>query len=316
MRQCWQKVKDVIFNRLFRDEVLRLNIDARFLEQHKSFKFVAQPTYYVIRREGVGHGFFSNFLHVLMNVVIAEKYGWIPVVDQQTKTTLYHDDKLRQSNLWYKYFEGNWDIFELLERDVRLIFSDEKFPYVVFQQLLGSFLDFRGDNVKYLQALCQHYMAPRREYVDEVDQFLVDRGADVSQLIGVHWRRTDIISVGRKPASLSELCTAIDGLLKKGDGNKIFLCTDQEQSIAQLTGIYGDALLYTDCYRSENNNPIHLKHKKGERIDHAFLCGKEVLIDALILSRCRYIIGKASNVMISASILGGFLPENIFKLSE
>ena len=53
--------------------------------------------------------------------------------------------------------------------------------------------------------------------------------------------------------------------------------------------IYKDKIISRDHIRL--NEPIH-KSKKH----HGYLIGKEVLIDCLILSRCKYFVGSISNV--------------------
>jgi hypothetical protein len=55
-----------------------------FLEQHKSFgKLNPDKTFYVIRRRPPGWGFYSNIFFVLEGLELAQKNGFIPVVDME-----------------------------------------------------------------------------------------------------------------------------------------------------------------------------------------------------------------------------------------
>ena len=48
--------------------------------------------YYIIYREEGGAGFFSNYMCVLAHIVLARKFGYIPLVDMQNYKTLYRED--------------------------------------------------------------------------------------------------------------------------------------------------------------------------------------------------------------------------------
>lgn len=307
MNYVHEKLKSVIYNRLFRDETLRLGIsfgDKPVLKGRSNDSEI----YYIIRREGQGHGFFSNFMHVLMNVAIADFYGWIPVVDQETRFTLYHTDRSKENNVWYKYFEGEWSIKSLFETSEKIIFSDEKFPFQIYTKFI--------EETRYLEGLVSKYMRPRVEFTREAADFLLSSQVNGAEVIGVHWRGTDMNKVGRQQASLSELRFHVDRALDTGLVKKVFLCADEEKNITDFVNVYGDTVIFTDCYRSSNKSPIHVNQDTGIRDDHAFLCGKEVLVDALILSSCKQVVGKNSNVLNSARILGGIDSDRVVMLKE
>ena len=49
-------------------------------------------TFYVIRRNPPGAGLFSNFLHVLGHIMIANKRKLTPIVDMENYETLYNEE--------------------------------------------------------------------------------------------------------------------------------------------------------------------------------------------------------------------------------
>ncbi len=302
-----EKLKSVIFNRLFRDETIRLGVSfgTKLIPKERSND---SEIYYIIRREGQGHGFFSNFMHVLMNVAIADFYGWVPVVDQETRLTLYHADRSKKNNVWYKYFEGDWSIQALSESSKKIIYSDEKFPHQIYTRFI--------EETSYLEGLVNEYMRPRPEFTREAADFLLSSQVIGAEVIGVHWRGTDMNKVGRQQATLSELRFHVDRALDTGMVKKVFLCADEEKNISDFVDVYGDTVIFTDCYRSSSKLPIHVNQDARIRDDHAFLCGKEVLVDALILSSCKQVVGKNSNVLNSARILGGIDSDRVVMLKE
>ncbi len=56
-------------------------------------------------------GFFSDFFYVLGHMVIADKYGLIPVVDMERYPSLYQDDPPYNgiSNAWEQFFTQTID---------------------------------------------------------------------------------------------------------------------------------------------------------------------------------------------------------------
>ena len=63
--------------------------------------------YYIIYREEGGAGFFSNYMCVLGHIVLARKFGYIPVVDMKNYKTLYSEDipVAGTENAWNYYFQ-------------------------------------------------------------------------------------------------------------------------------------------------------------------------------------------------------------------
>ena len=70
----------------------------------------------------------------------------------------------------------------------------------------------------------------------------------------------------------------------------LFVATDDESIANYMAAHYRDAVNY-ECHRSGDGSPVHLNPKTmGRQI------GEEVLIDALLLSRCQFFVASPSNV--------------------
>ena len=66
---------------------------------------------------------------------------------------------------------------------------------------------------------------------------------------------------------------------------------------------YPEHTIYTNSFRSNSKEPLHLKDIYP-RENHKYKLGKEVLLDALLLSSCNKLVGRDSNVCRAAMIMG------------
>ncbi|MDR3550121.1 MAG: hypothetical protein P4L31_01810, partial [Candidatus Babeliales bacterium] len=56
----------------------------------------------------------------------------------------------------------------------------------------------------------------------------------------------------------------------------------------------GRKIIYYDCFRSDNGNPLHFRKPSPGQL------GQDVLIEALLLSRCNALVHTYSNVSTGA----------------
>ena len=71
---------------------------------------------------------------------------------------------------------------------------------------------------------------------------------------------------------------------------------------------FGNKIINTQCFRSDSDLPPHLMNNRPRDL-HRYNLGREVLIDAILLSRTNTIIGLRSNVFNSALIMGNITKE-------
>jgi hypothetical protein len=75
------------------------------------------------------------------------------------------------------------------------------------------------------------------------------------------------------------------------DFDRVFVATDQQQYVDRLRSRYGARLIHQDCLRStDGRNPMWLQRRSPAAQ------GKEVLLDALLLSRCAFMLKSPSAV--------------------
>ena len=115
------------------------------------------------------------------------------------------------------------------------------------------------------------------------------------KVLGIHMRGTDKGSAKLSPELMRiikprEYFPYIDEYIHKHSNCKIFVATEQQQFLRQMTSRYGERILSYEAIRTTGlRNPFHL-HGSGYRK------GEEVLIDCLLLSRSDYLLKCTSAV--------------------
>ncbi len=274
------------------------------------------PPVYIIRRTG-NAGFFSNYFYVLGHCIIAEKNGWLPIVDMENYITPYNEitEIFNTRNAWEYYFHqpSNMSI-ENLPNDRTIILSYIEYPYefVPYYSIgIGRYPNKKMVNnlQQYIRKFCKIKQELLKEFEKKAKEL------NLKECIGIHIRGTDMKNTPEHPIPMS-IEKIIDLLekIQKNDAKKIFLCTDEENIVNMLKEKFKDRLIVNDVYRSQDGlEGIHLEHKKHTiRKFHSYLLGKEVLKDAYLLSKCDVLIHGNSNVAYAAIVMNKNKFTNIF----
>ena len=83
-----------------------------------------------------------------------------------------------------------------------------------------------------------------------------------------------------------------DELIEKYNIDKIFLVTEEQKYLDLFIKYYGEKVFFTNSFRIYKVNSYNL----NPRENHRYLLGLEVLIDALLLSKCNGLLCGDSNV--------------------
>lgn len=266
---------------------------------------------YIIRRYD-GAGFFSNFLFVLGHVIHAHKQGYIPVVDMQHYPTFYNEKTAVNGtkNAWEYYFKQptGMSLREAYKMQ-RIVLSGgnmlfDEVPYYGTEN--AKFPDYK--EVENLLPYIQKYIRFNQELLDEAERILSGWNGSV---LGVHIRGTDMKYTPGHPAppSVERYIEAIEKT-----GNKfpyIFLCTDEVSILERMRERFGERVVFTEAYRSDDETSIHGGRNRTGRALHNYLNGREVVMDMLLLSKCNAIICGHSNVSYTAILLNGNQYESV-----
>lgn len=124
-------------------------------------------------------------------------------------------------------------------------------------------------------------------------------------VLGVHIRATDMVATNQNK-NYHYFIDKIKDVLTKHDINKIFIASDSQAIVNHAINIFGNdkILSIDDIERADTfNSPVGAHDRinvntivYSKRKYHNYLCGREVIIDMLLLSKCNYFIRSYSAV--------------------
>lgn len=259
------------------------------------------PQPYIIYRGNIA-GFWSNFFWMLGGIDVADKKGWIPVVDMERYSTDYTEKVpvLNTRNSWEYFFHQPGDL--ALAKALKMNFVDSFGKNNVFTYARS--ITPPPEKIKRGRALINKYIKIKQYILDELDGY-IPAGLHFD-ILGVHVRGTDRHQGcpnhlrTANPEVYLEKAIALD---RTYQFSKIFLACDEKETVELFQDVFADRLIVTDAYRPSTSihkgNFDYLKKDwlfKDPRPLHRYLLGKEVLIDALLLARAGHLLCGPSNV--------------------
>jgi hypothetical protein len=270
-----------------------------------------------------GFGFWADVDHVFGQLLLAEMTGRIPVVHWGANS-LYHDGSC--DNAFELYFEPvsdysiadltadhlscfppKWcrDNLKLPEKDksdgsysrmAGLFFLARNEDIIVsdFHTYVNDLLPWLDKNSplsgkdaqQIYRYLFTKYFRLKPDIQNEIDQFWFEhiKGREV---LAVHVRGSDKIGESKELQSINaQYEDHIESYLKDRPDMFIFLLTDSVELFEEYKQRYQNRLLYSDCYRTDDNVGIH--HHKHEDIRRM---GIEIIKDTYLAARCNAFIG-------------------------
>jgi hypothetical protein len=294
-----------------------------------------------------GYGFWSDAHHVATQLLLAELTQREPIV-LWGKNCLFNNDP--GSNAFDRYFNpellsslsdvpitatifpSKWNATNLKEEEVNkwegansrisaqtIIPREETLVVSDFYSTLNSIIPWidpssvyygKDENTLYAE-LFQKYFKVTGRIKDKEEQF-VKAKMQGKNWVAVHLRGTD--KINESPHLLETNASYAPYLRRILDLNPnigIFLLTDSEHMLHALTTEYADRVLTTAAVRSSTATGVHMSGGDAHNL------GDEVLIDALLATRCDYFIGNVeSNVSLAIASLKNWPAGYIFMLGK
>ncbi|MEM9149841.1 MAG: hypothetical protein AAGB19_05245 [Cyanobacteria bacterium P01_F01_bin.3] len=122
-------------------------------------------------------------------------------------------------------------------------------------------------------------------------------------VIGLHVRSTDNVGSEHMSVNLERYCRLVDAY---SSTSKIYLATDSAHVLSLLKDRYGERLIFNDCVRSCDGNPVHTNHAKRVTQGNPQL-GEQVLTDAVLLSKTSFFVHGLSGVASAALFFNPYL---------
>ena len=241
--------------------------------------------FYVIRRSP-GAGLFSNVIYVLNHLKIANQHNFIPFVDMKNFFTIYNENnKVNKTlNAWEYYFSqvSNYSIDEIY-KSKKVIITNNNF-YKDFSHNISN-KDYRK--------LASKFFKINKKFIFYANKFIKNNFE--KKTLGIHYRGTSYKTSANHPfpATKKQILKYCEILIKKYDYKKIFLCTEDKYIFEELKKKFKEKICFLkNSYRSYHDDAF----KKNERKNHRYNLGKEILIEALILSKCQGFLHAKTNV--------------------
>jgi hypothetical protein len=240
-------------------------------------------------------GFFSTFFAVLASLVWCDNNGRKPVV--------YWDD----ASLFYQAsgYDGAtnvWEYYFLPVSDEHYHEGDTLHHEYCAPDGVGiiPFRNFGRASREFMHHYVQKYIHIKPRIVAIVDAFYQQHIAG-RYTVGIHLRGTDKRDEYLTP-SIELFCAAAQRIADMHENAQFFIATDDAALLEQARALLRGPIVTYDSFKSPNGFPLHFLPAKNGKAR----LGEEVLIDALLLSRCNHMIHSSSNVSIAATF---FNPE-------
>ncbi len=241
---------------------------------------------------------------MLQGLDYADREKLEPVVDMERHPTRYSEEEPVHgvTNAWEYYFHqpGILSLAEALAQNPLDNGGDVSGPFTSnFHHVIPP-----ADILARARELVRKYIRLKSHIVERLDAVIpVDAGRD---MLGVHVRGTDMRKhrppyhpAPNIPETYLEQAILLD---QEFSYSRIFLACDEQETVALFQGQFRDRLLTLPAHRT-SVDLVEIPREwsyawlfDGERHHHRYLLGLEVLLDALLLSRCGHFACGASNV--------------------
>lgn len=285
---------------LFRPEVIKPIVKEDFfipknkLVFNKLYKLgnkYPNKTFYVIKKYFAPNGFFSNLTFVISHYKFALSKKYIPIVDMKNFVTIYNEKKMIDKcyNAWEYYFE------QLSEYKLEDVYNSKKVIFSGNEKLGKSNLD---ENYK-LKKFVKKIKIKKKIYLEysKLKKKIFKPGLKILGVL-VTGTMQKIARGHALPLQPRTLVNEIEKIFNNHKCNKVFLVTEDNSYLRELKKKFHKKLIYLQRPRS-TINPFfshNLHFENYFRKFHRYKLGKEILIDALLLTNADVFVGSVSNV--------------------
>lgn len=303
IKVIWEAVKQNS-NEQFRKRVLQTDCLSVSIKEKKNYNKEEhmEGILYDIEMGTWGDGFFAEYKRLLNYLYYADFFGFDPYVRFGKEFTYAEEQPVNGTTNPFEYF------FEPIVKEDDI----EKYQYYVESrhvdwELANRLKPVNGYEMSEvyictMAKVSQKYIRwnkATKDYLKCVDQLL-----EGNKTLAVHVRLTDFKqNFWGHPICVSaeEYLDYVKEAVEKQGFNKIFLATDDKETVELFKKEFPDKLLYySDVIRSTGNVSVAFSNEKRE--NHHYKLALEVIRDMYTLSRCQGLIAGKSNVSICAII--------------
>jgi len=245
-----------------------------------------------------GSGMFAALSAVLNNIAWCEKKGKTPIIywgpDTRYPTypcnaPYYQEEGFNGSiNVWEYYFEPISDEVYVPGEEIICYCIENFAPAPTIES--SSTVENRDHRNKIKRAL-DRYVRVKPEVMSKVDAFY-EKHMKGKKTIALHLRGTDKVAEIEQ-VKTEDICRVAQEYAEMIPGCQFFVCTDELSLLTKVKELLTGTIITYDAYRSEDGKPVHLN--PGDKQSPAKI-GEDVIIEALLMSRCDLFVHMCNNV--------------------
>ena len=249
--------------------------------------------FYVIWRSDRA-GLFSLVQFVAARLDVADRLGFVPIVDFQNFPSTYAEDRPISGTLnsWEYYFEpvSKYSLDEVYDSRA-VVFCDGNFP---------ASYPFAVTESRQLQEAFHRHIRIKTSALEFADRFAEEHFSG-SRVLGVHFRGQEMRTAPGHPlpATPRQMVARAQVLMAERGYEKVFLVTEEQSYLDTFRSMFGSQLVATNAFRTYEENAYDV----SPRQDHKYQLGLDVLRDTLVLAKCNALLCAGSNVSVFAEFL-------------
>ena len=279
-----------------------------YADCHTIFKFHEYGTLndgkalYIINNFNPSSGFFYSWCETCRGLMVAERFGFTPVVDW-SKGAYYDRNGLNGCMNPFEYFfepVSSVSLNETLKSQNVAYYDQHTFgkPFALYDYRSDEELElFARINRKYIRLNSNL----RMQLENNIDELLGKKKTLAVHVRGVEWGNVKGHPI---PVSLNLYTDRIDTALQENGFEQIFLATDSDDTVSYFKNRYGNVVVfYNDVIRARSGSKVlAIFDDSIEQENKGFRMGYEVLRDMLTMSCCSGIIAGLSYVSFAAEV--------------
>ena len=240
-------------------------------------KLNPDKVFYIIQRYP-GTGLFSNLAFIVNHIQVANRMGFIPIVDMKNFPSIYNEHKkiFGTLNSWEYYFEQltNYSLDEVyksknLIRTNSKFYRDEEFKNKITSS--KNLLKIFNEKIKI------------KKTKFKTITYLKKKLFTGKKILGIHHRGTSFKTT-EYPITINQMINIINEILQKDNYDKIFLVTEDIKNFNALTNYFKDKII---CLKSSQKRKGDFDvWNKYPRPLHRYKLGRNILYETYLLSYC------------------------------
>lgn len=280
-------------------------------------------TFYIIRRSSEIEGICSMLNSVMGHLAIADKNGYIPIIDMQTYYNCLWQpiERKKRENAWEYYFKqpAGYSLRDVLKSKNIILSNSSDAPSLPSHISIYK----KKKEIEMWNNVFNKYIHLKPQIEKSINDNWEKMNLSNEKVIGVCLRMgimhaslkgSTLYSAYAKPVALDEMIKKAEFFMEKWGCTKIFLVIDDVESAKKFREYFGDKLILLRRNRShyfQNGLPLDKIYRDSLFIGKAILRDNiDYLKEIIFLSRCNCIVSAKTSGTATAYVINGNRFEN------